>query len=98
MQNIKSYWLRLPGSIRKTLTAIAGGVVILVGILLLFLPGPGWLVIFFGLAILAAEFPVADRIRVWILHHFKSALASLRKDKANHKKPKTTTNKKSPKS
>lgn len=45
--------------------AIAGGLVVLVGIVLLPLPGPGSVVIVLGLAILSLEF---DRPRIWIEH------------------------------
>jgi uncharacterized protein (TIGR02611 family) len=42
--------------------AIVGGLLVLVGIALLVLPGPGWLVIFIGLGILATEFVWAERL------------------------------------
>jgi len=41
---------------------IAGFVVILAGIVLLVLPGPGWALIFLGLAILATEYVWARRL------------------------------------
>lgn len=41
---------------------MVGWLVVLVGIVLLPLPGPGWLVIFLGLGILAAEFVWAERL------------------------------------
>ena len=46
----------------KIVVAIVGVSVILVGIVLLPLPGPGWLIIFAGLAVLALEFPWARRL------------------------------------
>jgi uncharacterized protein (TIGR02611 family) len=42
--------------------AIAGGVLILIGLALLVLPGPGWLFIFLGLGVLATEFVWAERM------------------------------------
>ena len=42
--------------------AIAGGLLILVGLALLVLPGPGWLFIFLGLGVLATEFVWAERL------------------------------------
>ena len=48
---------------RKILIAIIGGTVVLVGIALLFLPGPGTPTIIAGLAILGAEFAIA---RLWM--------------------------------
>lgn len=44
---------------------VTGFVVALVGIALLVLPGPGWLLIFLGLAILATEFRWARRTLHW---------------------------------
>lgn len=41
---------------------VAGSFVVLVGGLLLVLPGPGWLVIFAGLLILSSEVPFAARM------------------------------------
>jgi uncharacterized protein (TIGR02611 family) len=41
---------------------IVGGAVLATGIVLIPYPGPGWLVVFAGLAILAVEFPWARRV------------------------------------
>jgi drug/metabolite transporter (DMT)-like permease len=46
---------------KRILIAIAGGIVVLVGVALLVLPGPGLLLILAGLLILASEFPVLER-------------------------------------
>lgn len=46
---------------KKILIGIVGGAVLLIGIALLVLPGPAFLVIPAGLAILATEFAWADR-------------------------------------
>jgi uncharacterized protein (TIGR02611 family) len=48
--------------IYRTVVGIVGGLVIVLGVILLPLPGPGWLVIFAGLAILASEFTWAERL------------------------------------
>ena len=54
---------------RKVVVGIMGGFVLLVGIALLILPGPAFLVIPAGLAILATEFQWAkrwsDRVKLW---------------------------------
>lgn len=42
--------------------AVAGGSLVVLGIALLVLPGPGWLVIFVGLGVLATEFVWAERL------------------------------------
>lgn len=52
---------------RKILIGILGGLVLLIGLVLIPYPGPGWLIVFFGLAILATEFMwaqgILDRLR-----------------------------------
>ncbi len=48
-------------SLRKLVVAVVGGSVVLVGVALLVLPGPAFLVIPLGLAILATEFLWARR-------------------------------------
>jgi uncharacterized protein (TIGR02611 family) len=47
---------------KRTTIAILGGVVLLVGIIAIPYPGPGWLIVFSGLAILATEFPWARKL------------------------------------
>ena len=42
--------------------ALVGGLVLAVGVVLIPYPGPGWLIIFAGLAILATEFHWAKRL------------------------------------
>lgn len=55
---------RLPGGamIWKILIAVVGGAVVLGGLLLIPLPGPGWAVVFLGLAVWATEFVWAQRL------------------------------------
>ena len=48
--------------VRRVVVAVVGGVLILVGIALLVLPGPGLLLIAAGVAVLALEFPWAERL------------------------------------
>jgi len=52
---------------------VTGFVVALVGIALLVLPGPGWLLIFLGLAILATEFRWARRTLHWTKGRYQQA-------------------------
>ena len=47
--------------VQKFTTGLAGGVVLIVGIVAIPYPGPGWLIVFAGLAILAREFAWARR-------------------------------------
>ena len=56
--------------LRKGATAITGGVVLLVGIVAIPYPGPGWLIVFAGLAILGREFPWANKILVWLRERY----------------------------
>lgn len=53
-------------------TAIVGGLVVLIGLILIPYPGPGWLVVFAGLAILATEFEFAAKWLAWLKDAYKS--------------------------
>ncbi len=47
--------------VKRVTIAIGGGLVVLIGIALLVLPGPGLLLVLAGLLILASEFPALER-------------------------------------
>lgn len=47
---------------RRLVVAVIGGTVVLLGVVLLVFPGPGWLVIIAGLALLGTEFIWARRL------------------------------------
>lgn len=47
---------------KRVAVGIVGGVVVVIGIIAIPYPGPGWLIVFAGLAILATEFDWAKRI------------------------------------
>lgn len=47
---------------KKVLIGTLGGLVVLLGLILVPYPGPGWLIVFAGLAILATEFPFAVKV------------------------------------
>jgi len=64
------------GLFRKTWIAVVGIIVILIGIPLIPLIGPGWLIVFTGLAILATEFAWADRLRNRIRAKMRSLLGT----------------------
>lgn len=53
---------RLRKSTKKVLIGILGGLVVLLGLILVPYPGPGWLIVFGGLAILATEFVFAAKV------------------------------------
>jgi len=46
----------------RLLVAAAGVSVVVVGLILVPLPGPGWLIVFVGVAVLGTEFPAAHRL------------------------------------
>jgi uncharacterized protein (TIGR02611 family) len=48
--------------VKRIIVGIVGGLVTLVGVVALVAPGPGWLIIFTGLGILATEFAWAARV------------------------------------
>lgn len=50
----------------RVLIAVMGAIVIVLGLILVPLPGPGWLVVFGGLAILSTEFAWARRVARWL--------------------------------
>ncbi len=51
---------------------VAGVAVIAGGIVLLPLPGPGWLIIFAGLGLLGTEYEWARRLLQWVRRHVMS--------------------------
>jgi len=50
----------------RTAVGVVGGTLSVVGLLLVPLPGPGWLVVFLGLAVLGTEFHWARRVSAWL--------------------------------
>lgn len=50
--------------------AVVGVVVLALGILAIPYPGPGWLIVFAGLGILASEFDLAKRVLRFVRHHY----------------------------
>ncbi len=53
---------RTADQVRRAFRAVAGFTLLAAGIVMLVTPGPGWLAIFFGLGLLAAEFVWAKRL------------------------------------
>ena len=56
----------------RVAVGILGGTLTAIGVLLIPLPGPGWLVVFLGLAVLGTEFRWAKRIAVWLKRRLDS--------------------------
>lgn len=48
--------------VKRVLVGFLGGLITLIGVVALVAPGPGWLIIFTGLGILASEFAWAARV------------------------------------
>lgn len=55
----------------RTLVAVLGSVIVLVGIVLIPLPGPGWLIVFLGLAVLGTEYHWARRLTAFAKRHLR---------------------------
>jgi uncharacterized protein (TIGR02611 family) len=50
----------------KTLVSILGGLLVVAGVIMLALPGPGWLTIIAGVALWAREYRWAWRLQGWL--------------------------------
>lgn len=72
MSAITRFWKRTPAAIRKPLVLMVGSAIVVAGIAMLVLPGPGWVAIFLGFAVLATEFAAAEKIRDWLVTQLKS--------------------------
>jgi uncharacterized protein (TIGR02611 family) len=59
---MKNAYKQLPKPWQKIVIGIAGGSVVVVGIIAIPYPGPGWLIVFAGLGILSKEFPWAAKV------------------------------------
>lgn len=56
----------------QLIVGILGGLVVVLGIVLIPFPGPGWLIVLAGLAILAIEFVWAQRLLLFTKGHLES--------------------------
>ena len=77
-------WLKLEGvppMIRRVIVAVVGGTVFLIGVALIFLPGPAFIVIPIGLAILGSEFAWAKHHSDKVRNAFKTAKAKMSRGK-----------------
>jgi len=64
---------------KKVLVGILGGLVTLIGLILVPYPGPGWLIVFGGLAILATEFAFAARVLAFARGKYDAWVAWLKR-------------------
>jgi uncharacterized protein (TIGR02611 family) len=51
---------------KKTIVGIIGSLILVVGIIAIPYPGPGWLIVFAGLGILATEFTWAENLLLYL--------------------------------
>jgi tellurite resistance protein TerC len=87
-----TYWSAMPKPIRQVLAASVGVTVLVIGVALLVLPGPGIVVILVGLAILATEFAWAKRRLHQVKHHgSKLTQAVTRRSKSSTTQEGTTS-------
>lgn len=70
-QRLYRWWRRVPKAVRAPLVAIIGSTVVITGVAMLALPGPGWAAIFLGIAILASEFAIFEKVRDWLIGELK---------------------------
>ena len=75
-QNLRARvgWDLLPKTLRRVLVGVIGGTIVMIGVALLVLPGPAFIVIPLGLLILGSEFAWARRL----LHRAKEMIGKVR--------------------
>jgi uncharacterized protein (TIGR02611 family) len=64
---------------KKVLVGVLGGLVVLLGLILVPYPGPGWLIVFGGLAILATEFAFAAKVLDYAKNKYDTWVAWLKR-------------------
>jgi putative transmembrane protein PGPGW len=81
MQNLRTRlgWDLLPQPLRRVVVGVIGGTVVLIGIALLVLPGPAFMVIPLGLLVLGSEFAWARRL----LRRAKEMISDARGERAD---------------
>ena len=62
LSDTKTLWMEAGRQARRAIILVVGLTLVLVGIVMLVTPGPGWLLIFAGLSVLAIEFVWARRL------------------------------------
>jgi uncharacterized protein (TIGR02611 family) len=72
-------WKKLSPLVRKIVIGIVGGFVLLAGVAMIFLPGPAFVVIPLGLAILATEF-------LWARNYLLKVREGIRRVRMRHRR------------
>ena len=80
-ERLPRWFLTLPSWVRRLMVLVIGSIVLIAGLLMLVLPGPGILVIIVGLAILATEFVLAERLLI----HARERAARVARKLRRHK-------------
>lgn len=77
MDRLRSWVHQRPGGRRiwRVSIALVGLIVVIVGVVLLVLPGPGWVVIGIGIGIWATEFAWAKSLLTSVQHKVQNATA-----------------------
>ena len=74
-KKLASSWRLLPSGLRKIIVLVFGSTLIIVGLLLIVLPGPFTMpLVFGGLVLLALEFKWAETLLVRVKHHGEKIL------------------------
>jgi len=79
MKKLKQQLERMPHPIRWALSMIIGFTLLLLGLIMLVTPGPGLLLIFFGLSILALELEWAREINKQGMQGLERIVARIKK-------------------
>ncbi len=61
------------------MVAVVGTAVVIIGIIAIPYPGPGWLILFAGFALLGTEFHWAQRVLHWVRKHYDSWIEWVRR-------------------
>ena len=84
MTEYRRVWVRARDQIRERPVAdlfyrigvgVIGTVVLVIGIITIPYPGPGWAIVFLGLAILASEFKAAKVVLHWVRVRYEAVMA-----------------------
>lgn len=73
-EEARTLWYFIRRSGKRIAVALIGGGMVIGGILLIPLPGPGWAIVFAGLAVLATEFVWAERLLGFAKKHAENAM------------------------
>lgn len=70
---------------KKLVVGVIGSTILLIGLVLLILPGPGFIVIIIGLGILATEFVWAKRLLERAKNHYEKTKQTIKNKTSNNK-------------